>query len=245
MLQDIATVMWKELKELVMQRGSFRGGITGMLIFVGVFGIVLPLEMGRGWIESPATLVYWAWVPLFVGVSIVADAFAGERERHTLETLLASRLPDRAILLGKIASAMTYSLSITLASVVLGVITINLANLAEAPILYAPAVALGIVGFAILGAGLSATAGALVSLRAGSVRQAQQTLSIGVLLLFVLPVFGSQLLPAATRESALALVTRQDVTALAAAGLGLMLALNLALLGLAMARFRRALLILD
>ena len=34
--------------------------------------------------------------------SLVADSFAGERERHTLETLLASRLPDRAILAGKL-----------------------------------------------------------------------------------------------------------------------------------------------
>jgi ABC-type Na+ efflux pump permease subunit len=35
---------------------------------------------------------------------MITDSIAGERERQTLETLLASRLPDRAILLGKVAA---------------------------------------------------------------------------------------------------------------------------------------------
>ena len=72
---------------------------------IAVFGVFLPLQNGASWVTSPITMVYWAWMPLMLVTGVIADSFAGERERHTLETLLASRLPDRAILLGKVAAA--------------------------------------------------------------------------------------------------------------------------------------------
>ena len=71
-----------------------RGGRFSLVILVGVFGVFLPLQSGAEWVQSPATVFYWGWVPLMLVGGAVADSFAGERERHTLETLLASRLPD-------------------------------------------------------------------------------------------------------------------------------------------------------
>jgi ABC-2 type transport system permease protein len=102
------------------QRGSLRGGWLGLVIFVAVFGILLPLQSGRGWVESPTGLAVWAWVPFLLVSSVVADSFAGERERHTLETLLASRLPDRAILFGKLATAVGYGWGFALLSLSTG-----------------------------------------------------------------------------------------------------------------------------
>jgi ABC-type Na+ efflux pump permease subunit len=65
----------------------------------------------------------------FVAVFAVApDTFAGERERHTLETLLASRLSDQAILIGKLAACTSYGWLLTIITIVVGVITINAAN---------------------------------------------------------------------------------------------------------------------
>lgn len=58
-------------------------------------------------------------------IGLVADAFAGERERHTLETLLATAFPDTSILLGKIAASVLYAWGIAFACSLLGVITIN------------------------------------------------------------------------------------------------------------------------
>ena len=48
----------------------------------------------------------------FIGPE-VPDPLPRERERHTLETLLASRLSDRAILLGKIGAAVGFEWVIT------------------------------------------------------------------------------------------------------------------------------------
>ena len=109
MIADVLTVAWKEWRELLQLGGSHRGGRFSLVILVLVFGVFLPFQSGAEWVESPATVFYWGWVPLMLVSGAVADSFAGERERHTLETLLASRLPDRAILLGKMAAAVAAS----------------------------------------------------------------------------------------------------------------------------------------
>jgi ABC-2 type transport system permease protein len=52
---------------------------------------------------------------------------AGERERRTLETLLASRLDERAILFGKLLAARAYGWGLTLLSLLLGAASVSLA----------------------------------------------------------------------------------------------------------------------
>ena len=163
MMADIGTVLWKEWREILSWGGS--RGKAGVLIFIGVFGILMPLEMGPAWVESPALLAYWAWVPMLLVISVIADTFAGERERHTLETLLASRLPDRAILLGKVAAAVGYGAGVTWLSLLLGLVTVNLAVRHGGMLLYSPTVALEILGLSLTSAMLAASGGALVSLR--------------------------------------------------------------------------------
>ncbi|UCD40705.1 MAG: hypothetical protein JSV69_08835 [Chloroflexota bacterium] len=101
MINDILSIMWKEIRELILQRSGLRGGWIGLLILIAVFGVLFPLQSGPDWLVTPTTILMWAWVPFILVNSVVADSFAGERERHTLETLLASRLSDQAILIGK------------------------------------------------------------------------------------------------------------------------------------------------
>ena len=188
MVGDIVTVVWKEWKQVLSWGGS-RGKMVPLL-FVGVLGVFLPLQMGRAWVESPMALVYWAWLPMFLVISMISDSFAGERERHTLETLLASRLSDRAILFGKAAAAVGYGLGITWASLLLGLVTVNVVHGHGKPLFYPTMVGLGIVVLSPLCVALVAGTGVLVSLRAATVRHAQQTLSIAiVVLLFVVGMF--------------------------------------------------------
>lgn len=244
MLSDIWTIMWKEIKELLTQRGRFRGGGVGMLIFVGVFGIFMPLQFGKSWVDSPAGLIYWAWVPFLLVSSVIADSFAGERERHTLETLLASRLSDRAILFGKVVAAIAYGWGFTMLSMLLGLITVNIAYGHGQLLLYPAAIGIGIVLLSFLVAGLAATLGVLVSLRASTVRQAQQTFSIAFFILFV-PMFLLPMLPASWLARAGQFLTTVNVEAIAVAIAILLFLLDSGLLAIAMARFKRARLILD
>ena len=123
---DVLAVASKEWRALLGQRG-FRGK-TGIVLFLAAFGIILPLQAGRAWITSPSLAIAWSWVPMFLVSTVIADAFAGERERHTLETLLATRLSDNAILFGKIVAAIGYAGAMTLASLLLGEVAVNLAT---------------------------------------------------------------------------------------------------------------------
>ncbi len=249
MIADLWTIAWKEWKEFLFSRGSLRGGMMRLLVLALVFGVFLPVQTGRAWVESPIVLAYWTWVPLVLVTNVVADAFAGERERHTLETLLASRMPDRPILLGKVIAAVVYGWAVTMASLLLGLMAVNVVHGHGQVLLYPPLVALGGTSLSLLMAGLAASAGVLVSLRSPTVRQAAQTLSMATMFLVFVPIIGvnmlRQALPAASlAQLELALQNANWTLALLGA-MAVLAAADACLLALAMRRFRRARLILD
>ena len=105
---DFATVLWKEWKEIVLERSAGGSGSFRPLILIAVLGIFMPLRMGPERFFSATGLLAPTFFSAIVITAVIADSFAGERERHTLETLLASRLSDRAILFGKIAACIAY-----------------------------------------------------------------------------------------------------------------------------------------
>ena len=200
MIADILTVTWKELREMLMF-GETRGrSKLSLLVLVLIFGVIIPLQNGRDWITSPISAMVWAWMPYMWVYSVVADSFAGERERHTLEALLATRLSDRAILFGKLLAALAYGFTLTWAILLVSLVTINVTVRGGGLLLFSPAMTVGALVFSILVSGLAASIGVLVSLRASSVRQAQQWMSFGMLILF-LPFMFIQFIPRAWLES--------------------------------------------
>ncbi|MGI5835634.1 MAG: ABC transporter permease subunit [Chloroflexota bacterium] len=244
MISDIGTIMWKEGKEILAIYGSRRGGALGMLIFIGLLGIYWPLQAGRDWVTSPVSLAYWVWVPPFLVSTVVADSFAGERERHTLETLLATRLPDRAILLGKIAAAVAYGWGFTLMVMLLGLVAVNVVHGRGQLLLYPLGVVLSGTVLSVLAALMAATIGVLVSLQASTVRQAQQSLSIGLLVLVFVPIVGIQLIPSDIRERFLEMAVNAGVEQLVALAAAFLLSFDVGLLLATIARFQRSKLII-
>jgi ABC-2 type transport system permease protein len=244
MVSDILTILWKEVHEMFSRRPGFRGGWFGMLVFVVVFGALIPAQSGPEWINSPGTVLVWAWVPFILVNSVVADAFAGERERHTLETLLASRLSDRAILIGKLSASIVYGWGLTLVSVLVSLVTVNLLYGDGKLLLFSPSIALGILVASFLVAALAAGLGVLVSLHASSVRQAQQTLSIAMFAV-IIPLIALPLLPEAWRQQIDLFFMKSDMLSIAIGALFVLLVADGILLAAAIARFQRARLILD
>jgi ABC-2 type transport system permease protein len=242
---DILTVAWKEWRELLQLGGNLRGGRLSLIILLGVFGVFLPLQAGADWVQSPATVFYWGWVPLMLVSGAVADSFAGERERHTLETLLASRLPDSAILLGKMLAAVAYGWGLVIVMLVLSLLTVNLSARTGPLLLFPWRFAVGAPLLALLGAGLAATGGVLVSLRASTVRQAAQTLNVAVLLLVFVPVLGIQAMPESWKAQGGAWFLAIGIDGILWVSAALLALLDLTCLAAAFARFRRARLVLD
>lgn len=243
-MTDILTIIWKEIRELILLRSGLRGGWMGLLVLIAAFGILLPMQSGPEWLSAPTTVLLWSWVPFILVNSVVADSFAGERERHTLETLLASRLSDRAILFGKICSAIAYGWGITLVGLVVALITINIA-FGNGEFLFFPlSIGVGIFLLSFLVAWLAAGLGVIVSLRAASVRQAQQTLSLAFLFIFV-PLLLMPLLPDEWRVIATNAISRLDLQMVGVILIGVLLVVDIILLLAAMRRFVRTRLILN
>jgi ABC-2 type transport system permease protein len=249
MIDDILTVMWKERKELFTERETVRGTLAsflGPLIMMAALGVVLPWQAGRVWVETPLSLGPSLFVSLMFG-GMTAGTIAGERERHTLETLLASRLPDQAILFGKIAIAVCFASASALGTVLLGLVTVNVTHWAGRVLLYPPTVVVADLLVSILVSTLTATMGVFVSLRAATVRQAEQDimalLAGGSMLLALAPSLALRTIPGLEARFA-ELLARLNLTQIVAVVLLVLIALDAAFLVAAMHRFQRARLIL-
>ena len=233
---DATAVAWKEWRELVGRRGL--SGKQSIVLSAAAFGIVLPLMNGPAWITSPAIGIAWSWVPMFFVMTVIADAFAGERERHTLETLLASRLSDSAILFGKVGAAIGYAGLMTILSLTLGLVTVNVLPHEGGLLLYTLPVVLAMSVIGLLGAVFVAAAGVLISLRAATVRQAQQTLGAAIIVLLVAPIAAVRVLPA-TWTRGLIPDAAGSAALIAIVGLAAFAAVDAIAVALAVARFRR------
>lgn len=244
MITDILTVAGKELRE-IFTFGDARGrGKFSLVILIGVFGVFFPLQSGREWVTSSMSIMVWGWMPFLWVSGIVADLFAGERERHTLEALLATRLSDQSILFGKLLAALTYGFSLTWIVLLSSIVTINVVYGKDGLLFYPLETTIGALVVSILVSGLSGSIGVLVSLRAGSVRQAQQAMSAGMLVLF-LPFMLLQFIPTAWLEAGANLLENVQPMQVAGGLAVFLLALEIILIAIAKRLFQRSKLILD
>ena len=247
MNSDVWTMVWKEWKELFARQGRFGGGATNFLLVLAVFGVFMPWQFGRAWVDSPMMLIYWGWVPLSLLSTVVVDAFAGERERHTLETLLVSRLPDHAILFGKLLAAVAYGLAVTTGSLVLGLVTANVVAGHGSLLLYPAATLMGALITSVLGATLIACLGVLVSIRSASVRQAGQLMGVAVLLAAFAPVLAARALTHywKTGGHVNPSMMPEQTALLGIVVVGMLVLVDAGLIGATLLRFRRSRLLLE
>ena len=183
--QDLSTMLWKERKSMFKMRGR-RSQFIMLMVTPLLLAVIFPIQMGQDWLESGLNLTVAVIVPmLFVGTSI-PDSFAGERERRTLSTLLASRLSDRAIFFGKITVSVLFGWGMALAFIIVSTLAVNIASWDGQFHLYSTPLLIGNVLLSLLMAILTAGAGVLFSLRSDTVQQAQQSLMAVMLIPFVL-----------------------------------------------------------
>lgn len=244
MITDILTVVRKEWIENFDQFSRFkRGGWTVVVVMV-FLGVLVPLELGAEWGTPVIMFLYWPFLAASMTSTVVSDAIAGERERHTLETLLSTRLSDTSILIGKLIAAVSYGLAFAASNLLIGWVTLYFTLGPNVPRIsvttWAPLFAL----VTAVSAGV-ASLGVFVSMRAATVRQAQQLYGILLLVFVAGPGMALPLAPEAWRldlSQWLQEVAPQDI-AWRAAGV-LMIAATL-VLAIAVRRFKRGQLSLD
>ena len=236
-MSDILTMLWKESKDVFFQ-GGWKSLIRPLFV-VGIMGIYLPLQFGPRWVDlTPIGMLLLLWIPFFVIISFIGDVIAGERERHTLETLLASRMPDRAILLGKVVTTVLYAWGMGVLSLLLGLVLVDLFRTQGNWMFYPLDLFVDALVLILLASVLAASAGVLVSLKVATVRQAQQILSVGTIVFVFGIIFALQAVPANVVSS----LTYSQFLLIAMAVIAV---LDAIFLGLSLVSFQRSRLILS
>jgi ABC-2 type transport system permease protein len=215
---------------------------------MAMLGIYLPLQIGRALVEGPWSLLVSVLIPMMMVGMTIPESFAGERERHTLETLLASRLTDRAILFGKVVVSVGYAWGITLMLLLVSLVMVNVIHWDGQVLFYTPIMTLANMALSLLLAILVAGIGVLKSLRAATVQEAQQSLMTATLfplvLLQIIPLLLLNVVPDG-KALLIKLVEAANPTQIMLIVMTVLVVLDLALLVTAMVRFQRARLILD
>mgnify|MGYP000867927694 CR=1 FL=1 len=235
-MRDIWTILWKEWKDFLWSGG--RSDLIRPLLFIAVLGVFLPLSLKQNWLNlNGAPILIMLYIPFMLIISYIGDAIAGERERHTLETLLASRISDRAILLGKMLVSVGFGWGVTLLSLLLGALVVNLSQDQAGWAFYTPISLFVILLVMSLLTNLLAASGVvLISLKSATVRQAGQNMIVGMIVLGLAIYAVSRLILTSLTAS---LTTAQWVL-IVMSGLAL---LDAALVAAALLTFRRSRLI--
>ena len=188
-MSDVFTMMWKERKSMFRARG--RKSQTALTVIMPILlAIYLPWQEGVAWFHNAFSLVPVIVIPFILVGLTIPDSFAGERERHTLGTLLASRLSDRSILIGKIAASVLFAWGATIAVLLLSALTVNVLNWDGAVMFYSSTVLAADLALSLLVALMTAGAGVLISMRMDTVQSAQQSLMMILMIPLVIVQIG-------------------------------------------------------
>jgi ABC-type Na+ efflux pump permease subunit len=193
-LCDAWTVLGKELTDLAHATVSTPTLRWLWLLLIGVFGIALPWQTGPDWLESPQGLLLWLLLPIPLVVGAVAESVAGEREHHTLEPLLATRLPIRAMLAGKIVATTGFGWLGSAIVMLAGLVVVNIVTPSAQFQFYSPAWAAAGLGLGLLAAFFAAGVGISVSLHTATVRRAYVAVTAALLVVAAILAAGTALL---------------------------------------------------
>lgn len=240
MIADMRTVAWKEWRSLTGGRARRQLLLTGGIL--AIYGVLFPIQMGADWVTDPVPMgIVGIALPMVVVGVAIPESIAGERERHTLATLLASRLPDRAILYGKLGFAVGLGWLSAPLVLAFALIVVNVIGGADGLLFYEPGPLIGVLVLSLLVALLTGGVGIFVSLRANTAQEAQQITLFALMVPAMLIGFGVTFLltDRALARSLIDWLGSADARYLALAVMGILAVVDAAILVAADRRFRR------
>lgn len=151
---------------------------------------------------SGSFLMLIIMAPFIGGLAVAVDTLAGERERHSMQSLLAQPVSPKNVILGKLAMVSTFSIVGTLLALATFLFAISLVPAGTLPIalhlnmVTVPLIVLQLIPFAILIASVQL----FISIQVKSFKEGQSYISMFMMVpMFVayLKIFGGSKLPEA------------------------------------------------
>jgi ABC-2 type transport system permease protein len=175
-IREALIVIRKELAEMLGDWHSLYGALIQSAIVIATCGVVIPADKPAVWLDPSSLVLLYGMFPAIIAATFAADSFAGESERHTLETLLATPIAEGAIFIGKLSAAILLALAGSALAISAGLISATLSAGAFPAVGATQIVWLlaGATAFASITAGLATQ----ISLRLKVARAAQQTSSM-------------------------------------------------------------------
>jgi len=188
MLHDIRTIIWKEFKDIYHLTNTFEFKLK-TLFFLILFGIAFPFWKGEEILYSDSISIIWLGMILISNIQLSIGSFVSERENYSFETLLASRLPDKAIIWGKLLSYTIFSYIYIILFTLLNVSTLIIIIKAQVSnINYSTFPAKNLYFILLtcfLGALFSSAVGMFLSLKAKNWDQAQNNIRTGYVFIII------------------------------------------------------------
>lgn len=250
-MSGAGTILWKELREVYLRKGKPGRATWSALIFILFAGIGLPVGLlvlndrfqgdptaaGLG-LAGIGTL-FGLLAGYFTPLALAVDLTAGERERHTLETLLAGPLSDRSIWWGKhLTILVAASVQAAATAFLMAVTSIILIGSHGLPVL------LAVAGAPLAASLLALPIGAIgiaIGSKAATVKAGVQTMSLVLMPFFFLAQFSLAAFSVVVRNLADRFPTSLSFIVVAIGGVvAIYLLLTLGALAWADRRFRRA-----
>ncbi len=231
-MKKAIAVMKKDFKEISRNFQVFGVMIILPIVFGAVYPILLYFIIPSIIVEDPAAAGYvinlfsgfFLIMAIAIPVVVASDSFAGEKERKTIEALIAAPISDSELFLGKVLVSFIPTVVLTYISAIIFCTLVNIAYGAFfLPNLSFIFQMIAVPLFALLGIELTV----FISARSKGFREAQQVAG-----LIILPVLGIVIVPAILSTSVF--VFPWNVILLG--GLG---AADLGLWGLAIKKFGR------
>ena len=210
MFAEIIAIMWKEWRQLLQRAGGNLSVFVLRILFsLAIFTLIIPVTVKDGAIVDYSWNQIWITIPLIIVLGLISFSFAGERETHTLPTLLASPLSDRALVLGKMSLPVVYGSICPLIVSLCLLVRINIFNSHSDLILYSSESFISGILTSLLVAIFIATLGVYTSMKAPTIRQAQTSLLLTTFIVILLPaillVITGILIPNNIRQNLLAI----------------------------------------
>jgi ABC-2 type transport system permease protein len=237
---------WAEWRTVLFVRGLPQPPLLPILLLTAAFAIYEPSRLGPEWAHSGMMIFSSAvLVPALVAATLIVGAYAGERESRTLEPLLATPVSDVALLFGKMALPVFSGWAVSLVTLVIGIGFAQLAYPLAALPAFSSSASVFVVALSFHISLLVAAVGTIVSLRAPTILVANQKLSAFLAPMLIGPAFiVGPIAPALWKVQLARILVGIGASNAMLSVVILLAALNMAVIVVALRRFKRSTLIL-